>query len=128
MAGLDPAIHVFLLGNEVVDARYKAGMTSLWKDWQSEYAPNAEDWSAYAIAPPSREGRSQHLMHVDDDAVRVSRGGGDKQVFHQPTVFFTAGLETRHGAEIDQAGIDRLAAFQLLQQLDGPKRMPLFST
>ena len=32
--------------------------------------------------------------------------------------FSCAGLEFRHGAEIDQFGIDRLAALQLLQQLD----------
>ncbi len=67
-------------------------------------------------------------MHVDDDAVGVARGGGDEDVLHQPAVFFSAGLEFRHGAEIDQFRIDRLAALQLLQRSTGPKRMPLFST
>jgi len=67
-------------------------------------------------------------MHVDDDAVGVAGGGGDEQVFHQPAVFFSPGLEFRHGAEIDQVGIDRLAALQRCNSSAGPKRMPLFST
>ena len=57
-------------------------------------------------------------MHVEHDAVGVARRRCDKQVFHQPAVFFGSGLELRHGAEIDQFRIDRLAAFQPLQQFD----------
>ncbi len=57
-------------------------------------------------------------MHVDDDAVGVAGGGADEEVFHQPAVFFRAGLEPRHGAEIDQFGVDRLAALEFLQQVD----------
>ena len=61
-------------------------------------------------------------MHVDHDAVGVAGGGGYENVLHQPAVFFSGtGLEFRHGAEIDQLGIDRLAAFEFLQQLDRPK-------
>src|SRR5713226_7075958 len=58
-------------------------------------------------------------MHVDHDAVDVAGGGADEQVLHQPAVFFGAGFELRHSAEIDQLGIDGLAALQPLQQLDG---------
>src|SRR5665213_3668361 len=61
----------------------------------------------------------QHLMHVNHDAVGVARGGGDEQALHQPAVFFATGLKPRRGAEIDQFGIDRLAALQPLQQLNG---------
>src|SRR5882762_6520710 len=60
-------------------------------------------------------------MHVDNDAVGVAGGGGDEEVFHQPAIIGMAGLEFRHGAEIDQFGIDRLAAFQFLQQIHGPE-------
>src|SRR5882724_3857224 len=56
-------------------------------------------------------------MHVDDDAGGVAGGGGDEQVFHQPAVVRVSRLELRHGAEIDQLGIDRLAALQFLQQV-----------
>src|SRR5258705_313009 len=58
-------------------------------------------------------------MHVDHDAVGVAGGGTDKQGLHQPAVFFAPRLELWHGAEIDQLGIDRLAALQPLQQFDG---------
>ena len=54
-------------------------------------------------------------MHVDDDAVGVAGGGADEQVFHQPAVLFTSGLEPRHGAELDQFRVDRLAALEPLQ-------------
>ena len=57
-------------------------------------------------------------MHVDDNPVGVARGGADEQVFHQPAVFFGPGLEFRHGAAIDQFWIDRLAALELVQQID----------
>ena len=57
-------------------------------------------------------------MDVDDDAVGMAGGGGDEQAFHQPAVFLGSGFESRHGAEIDQAWIDRLASLQLLQQFD----------
>ena len=57
-------------------------------------------------------------MDVDDDAVGVAGGGADEEVFHQPAVFCGPGLEPRHGAEIDQFGIDRLAALEFLQQFD----------
>src|SRR4051794_21999250 len=87
------------------------------------------DWQDAVRRPgPYEYGRSalmadlpyslQHLMHVDDDAVGVAGGGGDEEGFHQPSVFFVAGLEFWHGAEIDQFGIDRLAALELLQQID----------
>src|SRR6185437_5668382 len=61
----------------------------------------------------------QHHVHVDDDAVGVTRGGGDEDVLHQPAVFLRTRLEFRRRSEIDQLGIDRLAALQLLQQVDG---------
>src|ERR1700761_3713198 len=64
--------------------------------------------------------RLKHRMHIDHHAIGVARGRGDENVLHQPAIVFVAGLELRHRAEIDQFGIDRLAAFQLLQQLDRP--------
>jgi hypothetical protein len=67
-------------------------------------------------------------MHVDDDAVGVAGGGGDEEVFHQPAVFLVAGLEFRHGAAIDQFGIDRLAALQLPQQIGRPEAKALVPT
>src|ERR1700744_1290635 len=54
----------------------------------------------------------QYLMHVEHDAVGMARGRPDKQVLHQPAVFFPAGFEPWHGAGIDQFGVDRLAALQ----------------
>src|SRR5262245_42907547 len=74
-----------------------------------------------ALLPVTGSNASQNLMHVDDNTVRMTGGGGDEDVLHQPAVFFGAGLEFRHGAEVDQLGIDRLAALELLQQLDRPK-------
>src|SRR6185437_14447366 len=65
------------------------------------------------LGPPS-----QHLMHVEHDAIGVARRRCDKQVFHQPAVFLGPGLEFRHGSEIDQFRIDRLSTFQPLQQFD----------
>ncbi|MEH2504421.1 hypothetical protein V1290_003232 [Bradyrhizobium sp. AZCC 1578] len=44
----------------------------------------------FAYPPLEGEGkkpRSQHLMHVDDDAVGVAGGGGDEEVLHQPAIF-----------------------------------------
>src|SRR3978361_1902955 len=64
------------------------------------------------------ERRSQHLMHVDDDAIGVARSGSDEQVFHQPAVFLAAGLEPRYGAEVVQGRSERLAGLQPLQQFD----------
>src|SRR5581483_1883218 len=61
---------------------------------------------------------SHHLMHVDHDAVGMPRGGADENVLHQPAIFLVPRLESRHGAEIDQLGINRLAALELLQELD----------
>ena len=58
---------------------------------------------------------SKHLMHVDDDAVGVARGGADEQVLHQPAILFTAGLELRRGAKIDQLGIDRFVTLELFK-------------
>src|SRR6185437_2260201 len=63
----------------------------------------------------------QHHMHVDHHAVGVTRSGGDENVLHQPAVFCSTGFEFRRGAEIDQFWIHRLAAFELLQQLDRPE-------
>src|ERR1700689_4951297 len=57
-------------------------------------------------------------MHVDHDAVGVARGGRDEQALHQPAIFYGSGFEPRHGAKINQRGIDRLAAVELLHQLD----------
>jgi hypothetical protein len=57
-------------------------------------------------------------MDVDHDAVGVAGGGADEEVFHQPAVFGGPGLEPRHGAKINQFGIDRLAALELLQEFD----------
>src|SRR5437762_9061912 len=71
-----------------------------------------------SLYPSYGPDNSQHLMHVDNHAVGVAGGGADEQVFHQPAVFGGPGLEPWHGAEIDQFGIDRFAAFQLLQQVD----------
>src|SRR4051812_30903749 len=51
----------------------------------------------------------------------MTRRGADEDVFHQPAVFRGTCLEFRHGAEIDQTGIDRLTALQLLQQLERPE-------
>src|SRR5262245_28907472 len=65
--------------------------------------------------------RLHHLMHIDDDAIRVAGGRGHEDVLHQPAIFFGTGLEFRHGAEVDQLGIDRLAALELLQQLHRPE-------
>src|SRR6185437_14717277 len=67
----------------------------------------------------------QHLMDVDHDAVGVAGGGADENVLHQPAIFFVAGLEFRHGAEIDQFRVDRLAALQLLQEIDRAEAHPL---
>src|ERR1700733_8776305 len=58
-------------------------------------------------------------MHVEHDAVGMARGRSDKQMFHQPAVLRGAGLESRHGAKIDQLGIDRLAALEPLHEFDG---------
>src|SRR5665213_930719 len=59
--------------------------------------------TAWVVAM-TKDASSQHLMHVDHDAVGVTGGGADEQVLHQPAVFFVTGLEFRHGAEIDQFG------------------------
>jgi hypothetical protein len=40
-----------------------------------------------ALAMTGKTVPSQHLMHVDDDAVGVAGGGADEEVFHQPAVF-----------------------------------------
>src|SRR5262245_20435586 len=56
---------------------------------------------------------SHHLMHVDHHAVGMACGRADKDVLHQPAVFLMPRLELRHGAEVDQLGIDRLAALEL---------------
>jgi hypothetical protein len=54
-------------------------------------------------------------MHGDLDAVGVSGADADEQVFHQPAVFFAAGFEFRHRAEIDQSGIDGLTLCDAIQ-------------
>src|SRR5258706_8365820 len=59
---------------------------------------------------------SQHLMHVDHDAVGMPRADADEQVFHQPAVLFGSGFEFRHRAKIDQRGIDSLAFGDPVQQ------------
>src|SRR5437763_9005279 len=64
---------------------------------------------------------SQHLMHVDHDPVGMPRGRADKQVLHQPAVFFGTGFEFGSSAEINQLGIDRFALVQPLQQFDRSK-------
>ena len=64
---------------------------------------------------------SQHLMDVDHDPVGMPRGRADKQVFHQPAVFFDTGFKFGGGAEINQLGVDRLALLQPLQQFDRSK-------
>src|SRR5215471_4718101 len=64
---------------------------------------------------------SQHHEHVDDDAIGVARGGADKNVLHQPAVFFRAGLEPRHRAAIDQRRINSLAALELFQEIERPE-------
>src|SRR6476660_2301031 len=75
--------------------------------------------AAFHAAPrPGKVFLSQHLMHVDHDAVGMARAGSDEQIFYQPAVFFRTRFEFRHGAKIDQLWIDRLAALQSLQQLD----------
>src|SRR4051812_1851815 len=58
---------------------------------------------------------SHHLMHVQLHAVWMPRADADEQVLHQPMVLFTAGFEFRHRAEIDQRGIDDLAARDAVQ-------------
>src|SRR5450631_1231237 len=71
---------------------------------------------------PSETGKKlQHLMHVDDNPVGVTRSGPDEDVLHQPAIFVMAGLESRNGAEIDQIRIDRLAALEFLQQIQRPE-------
>src|ERR1700722_16365556 len=40
-------------------------------------------------------------------------------MLHQPAVLFAAGFKPRYGAKINQFGIDRLAALQLLQEING---------
>src|SRR6185437_7310228 len=60
-------------------------------------------------------------MHVDHDAACVAGDGGDEQVLHQPAILFVAGFEFRRGAAIDQLGIDRLVALELLQQVERPE-------
>src|SRR4029079_12075936 len=65
--------------------------------------------SVRGTATSTGAGILQHLVHVDHHAVGVTGGGADEEVFHQPAVFFAAGLEPGHGAEIDQFWIDRLA-------------------
>src|SRR5689334_10263223 len=63
-------------------------------------------------------------MHVDRHAIGVARGRGDEDVLHQPAVFFVTGLESRHGAEIDQLWIDGFAALEFLQEFDRPEPYP----
>jgi len=54
-------------------------------------------------------------MDVDHDPIGMPRGRADEQVFHQPAVFFSASFEFGRGAEIDQLGLDGLAALKSLQ-------------
>ena len=55
-------------------------------------------------------------MHVDHNAIGVARGGCHEQALHQPAIFFGSGFESRHGAEIDQRGIDRFTAVELFDE------------
>src|SRR5260363_93745 len=48
----------------------------------------------------------------------MPRSGADKDVLHQPAILVVAGLEAWLGPEVDQLGIDGLAALELLQQID----------
>src|SRR6266702_1052946 len=70
------------------------------------------------VRPGSKTDSSHHLMHVDHNAVRVACGRRHENVFHQPAILLVSRLEPRHGAKIDQLRIDRLAALELLQQID----------
>src|SRR5258705_12217766 len=70
---------------------------------------------------------SQHLMHIDLDAVGVSCADADEQVLHQPAVVFGAGFEFGHRTKIDQCGIDNVALAIRSSSSFGPKRMPTFS-
>src|SRR6266702_1798691 len=70
------------------------------------------------VRPGSKTDSSHHLMHVDHHAVRVACGRRHENVLHEPAVVLVSGLEFRHGAAVDQLRVDRLAALELLQQLD----------
>src|SRR3954451_8040216 len=78
-------------------------------------------WLRHNCADVATPGSLQHLVHVDHNPVGMTRGGADEDVLHQPAIFVVPGLEFRDGAEIDQFRIARLAALQLLQQLDRPE-------
>src|SRR5437868_15279881 len=63
-------------------------------------------------------------MHVDLDAVGMPGADADEQVFHQPAIFFSAGFEFRHRAEIDQSGMDGLAFGNPVKQFLWPEPNP----
>src|SRR4029450_10352227 len=78
-----------------------------------------------SLHPSYGRENSQHLMHVDDDAIGGAGGGADEEAFHQPATRLPAGFDARGGADMSELGIDGLAALELLQQLDGPEAQAL---
>src|SRR5664279_5372653 len=78
---------------------------------------NSTRWWSWVPAFARDDAGSKHLMHVELDAVGVPGADTDKQVLHQPAVFFTARFEFRHRTKIDQLGIDGLALGDPVQKL-----------
>ena len=71
---------------------------------QPEYGPRISSAPQERCVRGTRQRLpSQHLMHIDLDAVGVPCADADEQVLHQPAVLRSSGFEFRHRAEIDRA-------------------------
>src|SRR6266404_7121411 len=90
-------------------------------EWRNHPVPSRILLRAMRADPPLQgrviEDGSQHLMHVDLDAVGVSCADADEQVLHQPAILFGTGFEFRHRAKIYRCGIDNLTLGDPVQQL-----------